>query len=767
MLVPDDGGKALNNSGIRKGEIARLREAKVLERKRVKYDRFRIVMAIMLVVVVAFASAAFGVAMSNYSRVSHVETRNSVEYRLSLVFAALLAETTASINFCGDYGGSTTVSEWEKITYIKGYQAATLKAIEDATTDEGDCEYCGQVLSLLNMEFLFFIQESVLRRSLSPRECLRYFMAVFTNGTEAFSYFLGKTLQDNVVALVWYQPLLLSMQSITEVLPGSATGTLSQELLLEMYDYLSSSLAVLTHVNGYANALGKAFPKLLKEYRAAVEPTFAATTKTIEEITVDLTGVTVNQRYITADAGLELIYTIYSSLLADVGARKSWRRDSSVNYVILFCSGFSIGIAIIVIVVSVASAMSIIWVSSETLYAKRHQEQLECSLERMEYFVDRMLDLDIDGVLLATMASSQSKAVTTAERELFRMSQKVLQVLAYINPQVYTLRKCSATVGKTVTAGGNDEDPDIQLVLSSEEIQEAKDAKDAKPSSPTSAGPASNPSAESQASNPFLEETTVWRQAVLIRNVCFLLVDISCFFEEVTPETAKVLPQEITNFMTALIALSKECGGIYITTSGTKAIIVFIEETLQDPENVCVSMLVAMQQKILPSFPRIRCAVVSSSVPSTIVGTPSMKSFITDGDVLYMGDLLIRTAHLHGAVFVADTLTFMKLDTQFFHMVALEQVGYDEEDLRNTTTVYELVQQGANKSTHLWNEAFDQFYAGEYVQANDKLRLWKKMHGVTKSWLRFHSLLNAKPQPRPITFLFASRDNYEAAFLSA
>eukprot|EP00796_Vickermania_ingenoplastis_P009266 gene9266-6515_t len=751
-------------------ERARIRKAKKREAKRIKYDRFRFVVAIALIIVVALSASIFGICISQMVEVMKFKHKASVEFRLSQVLAALLYETTASVK----YVDATTNTAPDRVTqaHIEKYQLATREALTEAASSSNECDICPDVLGVVDLESLLYAQRNVIRRSYTPLACLNAYRGVIQSLSEAMNYFLGYTLREGVVDIVWFQNILLGVRSVGMIVPGIMNGDISQDLLKAMYYDVSTCIVSLDNVNSNAYALEANKPEWKTSYTEAVTPPYDGGQAVLDQIDVDLSGIKVEESSYTVEETLEKLSEIYSQLLDKLNKEEPWKKYSvTLEIVTLITTIAIILLSCAAIVLLLYSALSIIWVSPESLYGMRHQERVDSSLERMEFFVDRVYDLDLEGVVYSAQRSAVSKSVTSAERDLLRLAPKLIQVLAFINASIYPFRKnflqhaddaVEVAVDDDVgvkEASLNPLDRDTKQPLSSTEVVPHRglngEVEGGSLESPT--GIISQSGAGTTLTD--LAETKLVSQAV-----CFLLVDISCFFQEITPETSKVIPIDVSNFMSMLLKLVKASNGNYVATAGSTVITAFNELDVQDAENTCVMVLVSMQQHILPVHPKIRCAVISSVVPQGIIGSPSLKTYLTDGDVLHLGELLLRIARLHDATFVVDTVTFMKIDTQYFYKLALEQVGIEEEDMHNTTTVYELVPHGKDTSAYLWNEAFDQFHAGEYDQAKEKLKVWRQQHGATLSWRRFYSLLNAKPQPRPITFLFASGDNFEPEF---
>lgn len=747
-------------------ERERVLKAQQREQKRIKYDRFRVIAALFLIVVVAFCATCVGICVVDVMESRMYQHRAAVEYHLSLILLNLIEETTASVQYVEN--SENVEPDREEEAYIQKYQTSTQEAITIASDSSNGCEICSSVLGLVDLENLLFIERNVLRRTYTPLSCLTSFKSVTTGLSRAMNYFLGYTLRDGVVDIVWFQNILLGVRSVGMIVPGIMQGDISQDLMQSMYYDVSTCLAALDNINSNSYALSVVDEDMQTSYQNAVNDAYTSGQAVLDKIDVDMTGISVVQTSMSPLEALQSLEKSFRGLLDALEDSEPWLKNNlTLDIVTLITCAVAILLSIVCIVLLLYSALSIIWVSPESLYGMRHQERVDSSLERMEFFVERVYDLDLEGVEYAAQRSAESKSITSAERDLLRLAPKLINVLAFLNPNLYTFRQNWIK---------DSQSSDIVLAEEESISEQATNpfGAGALQAIEVDRGTDSGPSMDDRMSNAStmivpqrddgLMITGLAETKLVSQSVCFILVDISCFYDEVTPETSKILPVDISNCIAQVMKLVRASGGNYITTTGSIVITAFNEAEVHDAENTCVMVLVSIQTHILPTYPGIRCAVISSIVPQGIIGSPSLKTFLTDGDVLHFGELLIRIARLHNATFVVDTGTFMKIDTQYFYKLALEEVGIEESDTASTITVYELVPHGRDTSAYLWNEAFDQFHAGEYDQAKEKLRLWERQHGTTKSWKRFYSLLNAKPRPRPVTYLFSSNSSFEPDF---
>lgn len=761
--------------------------AKKQEEKRIRYDRFRAIIAVVLVGMITCSAICAGFSAQNVSVEDGYRSKSEVGFHISNVLYALVQEATFSVEYVASDINS---SDREVTAELLAYQQATQDALIEASSSSYGCDLCTHILAMIDMQKLLFVQKQVQRRTVNPIECLHWYRSLFEVAIETLSYFVGYALPEGTENVLWLQWLVSATRSVGMLTPAATDGDhLVAELAQEMYSDVSISLALLNSVNRNSNILNVSFPQEAVNYHAAVSDVLAKTNAVFNQITVNLSGITVVNGTYSPEQALSAIDVAYGSLLEDFREEKnSGNRFIVLNKVTLTTNCVVMVLALITIGILLYASLSIIWVSSEYRYNLRHEERFQSSLERMEFFVDRVYDLDIEGVSLAAQQSAESKSITSAERDLLRLAPKLIQVLAFINPNVYSFRKkfmkeekkainvffseekkledtdySSAAAYRRET--GSTETPPVVVVEGQEDASRA--TRTSNPLAVTAAPPPPVPDSTRRSTAAPKEEsrgiriTGLTETKLVSQSVCFLLVDISSFFDEVTSETSKTRPLEISNVITQLIECVKNGGGEYITTAGAIVVTAFNEADVPDAENTSVVVLLSIQQKLLATYPNIRFAVIAGVVPQGIIGSPSLMSYVTDGSMLYTAELLLQVARLHGATAVVDTATFMKIDTQYFSKRALEQVGLDESDIEGIITVYEIVPQTNDKGSFMWNEAFDQFHAGEFEEAREKLDAWRKKYGSTKSWQRMMSLLNAFPRPRTVTYLYCTGNNVE------
>lgn len=757
-----------------------------------QYDRFRVVIAFTLVVIIACSAVCVGFAGKNAVIEQRFRSKSDVCFYISNILLALVREATYSVAFVSSV--DTSVSDYELGSELASYQEATQQAVALAFSNSNDCSLCTSIINMINVENLLFVQTEVLRRSLTPLECLQEYQRLFEVTIESLSFFVGYALPDSSVNVLWLQDLVSAIRAVGMLVPACMSGTdYTVDSADQMYSEVSSSVALLNSIMRESNLLNTSFPDRADAYDNAVSEVLESVGEVFEKIDVNFDGITVVNNVYSPEEALVEINEVYTSLLDSLRRGKSSDDSSTVlNTLTLATNVTIVFLALITIVIVLYAALSIIWVSSEYRYNLRHEERFKSSLERMEFFVDNVYDLDMAGVALATQRSALSKSITSAERDLLRLAPKVIQVLAFINPNVYSFRKnFIRNDKKSINVFFSDENKaveDVQIVPETYNSGDkpGKEFESAGMNLYTDTSPQpqnTNPLAGSLTNAPQkaktrkhissvdtkeCEETCITglpETKLVLQCVCFLLVDISALYDEITSETSKTRPLEISFIISQIVLAAKNGGGEYITTAGALVILAFNEADVPDAENTTAMVLLTIQQKLLSTYSSIRFAIISGVVPQGIVGSPSLKSYITDGTLLYTAEMLLQIARLHDATAVVDPSTFTKIDTQHFSKRALEQVGMDDRDLEGIITVYEIVPQTNDKGSFMWNEAFDQFHAGEFEKAREKLKAWKRKYGATKSWSRMQSLLNAYPRPRTVTFMYCSGNNLEPELL--
>lgn len=762
------------------------------EAKRVQYDRFRVVIVLTLVVIIGCSAVCVGFAGKNVVIEREFRSKSDVGFYISNILLALVRETTYSVAYVSS--PNTTFSDYELGSELAMYQQATQQAVAIASINSNGCSLCTSIVSMINVEVLLFVQSEVMRRSLTPLECLQKYQSLFEATIESLSFFVGYALTDTAVNALWLQDLVSAVQAVGMLAPACMDGNLyTPDLADQMYSEVSRSVAQLNSISRESFLLNTSVPQRADSYASAVSEVLESTDEVFENINVSLDGITVVSDVYSPEEALEEINETYTYLLDSLQKGKNSKDSSMVlNILTLTTNVIVVFLALIGIVIILYAALSIIWVSSEYRYNLRHEERFKSSLERMEFFVDNVYDLDMEGVVLATQRSASSKSITSAERDLLRLAPKVIQVLAFINPNVYSFRKnFIRNEKKSINVFFSDESKEVDDVAIVPETYKFGD-KVGEDSEYAGMDPCVDASPQPQNTNPLADSlvstvhqaktskhftsaatkecdeaciTGLPETKLVMQSVCFLLADISALYDEITSETSKTRPLEISFIISQIMQAAKNGGGEYITTAGALVILAFNDADVLDAENTTAMVLLTIQQKLLSTYSSIRFAIISGVVPQGIVGSPSLKSYITDGTLLYTAEMLLQIARLHDATAVVDPSTFTKIDTQYFSKRALEQVGMDDRDLEDIITVYEIVPQTNDKGSFMWNEAFDQFHAGEFEKAREKLKAWKKKYGATKSWSRMHSLLHAYPRPRTVTFLYCSGNNLEPELL--
>lgn len=780
----------VQNFAVRERQF--VRQAKKQEKKRINYDRFRAIISITLLGIIACSAICVGFAGKSAATESGYRSKAKVGFYMSNILRALGREITYSVSYV--VNTSSSIPDRVFSDELAAYQVATQDAIAAASSASYGCSLCTRILSMIDMQHLLFVQTRVKRRTFNPMECLRAYQSIFETIIETLSFFVGYALPSGAENLLWLQELVSATQAVGMLAPATMDGNLyTNALAQEMYSGVSSSVSLLNSVNRNSFMLNISYQDELLAYQKSVEGVMMKTIEVFEQIDVDLSGITVVNGEYSPEEALQEIDAIYGSLLEEfTNERNEGNRFIALSTVTVTTNVIVVVLALLTIGILLYAALSIIWVSSEYRYNLRHEERFKSSLERMEFFVDRVYDLDMEGVTLAAQKSAESKSITSAERDLLRLAPKLIQVLAFINPNVYSFRKKFMKEDKkTINVffsedkkpiegdGSGETHPRYQEGAAVPVRIDINEQDHSGPSQPTpnplavpgvTAPPAPAPAAAVahkrvpptiKAEAGGIQITGLTETKLVAQSVCFLLVDISTFYDEVTSETSKTRPLEISNVLSQLIQCVKNGGGEYIATVGSIVVTAFNEADVPDAENTSVMVLLSIEQKLLGNYPNIRFAVIAGTVPQGIVGYPSLMSYITDGSILYTGEMLLQVARLHDATAVVDTTTFMKIDTQYFSKRALEQVGIDETDIEGITTVYEIVPQTNDKGSFMWNEAFDQFHAGEFAEAKENLEAWRQKYGVTKSWERMMSLLNAYPRPRTVMYLYCTGNNLE------
>lgn len=894
-----DGHDYLGPDGILKGERSRKLLRQAQQRKLLRYDRFRITIAIVLLIVCISAAYITYLSGSQRKEVKDLSSRASTTFQLTIVLSAIAKECTASIYYTSLPGTPTR----EEVAGIKEIQVDTFRKIAGAGEENPDCPFCGLISASIHLEALLFTQTQVLRRVFTPLEVFLAYKNHMIEIYEVGNLFLGSAMTSGAASILWENELIRAVSTLAAFLRGIGPKYTTPELVERIPGIYNSVAAGLWKMKILATTSFMLIERGLEEWHTsfldATNGTCRAAQSLLDQVTVDLTGVSVKSTTFTPEAAVQELVHIFDLLIHQFDEEDVLRvTDLVISLSTEICSIFALGLICSVFLLLLTAMLRAILFKAEFFAEKFAKERLELSIERMQFLVDRIFDLDKDGAQFTVDFCSESPSVTPAERTLISLSQRYMSILEFIPTSAVKFRarllakqraqgdplrlkmgegmalevekergesyseteiplrevfqSSGGRGGKKGGEGGNGARGSMvgmgtgdktnplgetsytarmgtrtslsRQSFSSSEVSNMTDSADFPVSqypnelgygdegqmrkkkgknknekesfsgrrggnrleqglgpnhrknslsTPLAMGNFSFASSFGGEKIGFSSESSGYGKVdyesdflppglvscQLSTYVIFIIVNISCFCNQLDPSHLKFLLLKIPEFIRVFLNLISSFGGEYIGTSGSYVIGGFRKEDVGDS---CVELLLAMHQHLTPAFPNIRCALCGRSVPQHIVGTSSLKVFITDHSVLMIADLLFRVASLYDAVVVIDSFTAVRVDTQMFDKIALERVGLEEDNLHNVMTVYELGLRGEQHGTVLWNEAFDKFQSGMYLEAEEKLLEWRRDHERSERADRFLSNLHDR---QTVTFLFASEEKYDCSFV--
>lgn len=879
----------LGPDGILKGEQIRKAQRANKQERLIRYDRFRITLAISLVVACGFCGFIIFVAEDARRTVRNISTMAPATYRASLIMSALMNESTASIYYSTIPGTPTR----EETAELEAIQAFTISMIANKG-EEGkeDCILCSMIGVAVDIQGMLFTQTRVIRRVLTPLEIFLAYRNHMIAMYEVGSYFLGTAVTNGAATMMWENELIRSLSVLAAFLRGIAPKYTTPELMPRipnLYNTIANALWEMEVIQRTSYILVDSInPQWSSEFQEAVADVSTSAQDLLDQISVDLTGVSVESTGMTPTEAVEELTRLYSAFLTQLDAEEVFKVSVLLTYLVTEISAcFSLGFIFFLVFLLLYAVFRGLFLKGALVAEKFTEERLELSMERMNFLVERILEMDPEGVRFTVDFCNNNGNVTAAERELIVLSQRYISILEFVPSSVIGFRKrllakqkaqgdpvcirmgepmeCGMMLmeggvqrgndvemgqtlgvlslshgygkeGRRITGGGipdggnplrqdfqslsgvgsrtgfrssipSSEQPTLippsallsqsagtyfqsEMEKTGRSGREPSDGKKGRRGGgrrsegmATSASRPhvfSSPIGRDEVSSSFgLDELSTFfdgtvdypsfdkdsdflppalASATLSTFVLFVIVDVSWFCAKFDPTHSKILMAKIPEFMSVFLNLVTSFGGRYIGTSGS-FIVVGVSEG--DIEDSCIQMLMAMTHHLIPVFPDIRCAICGRCVPQRIIGTPHLKVFVTDGGVLIMADLLFRIASLYSATVVIDSFTAVRMDTQTFDKIALERVGLEDDKLHNVMTVYELALRGERVKSNLWNEAFDRFQSGMYIEAEEMILEWKKESGETVRADRFLSNLYER---HTVTFLFASEENYDYAF---
>lgn len=731
----------------------RLEKAKQREHKRIVFDRFRVIVILLLFLVLFLSAFSFGIALVNVRESFRTRASLTVSRELAFVILRIAKEAIASFLFVSSHYPTVNDISAEVLAELFRLQGETQKAILGFGKY---CPNCPMLVEILNINYVFSTQHSVYMRLFDSKETLLAYQVILERAVKASYTFLSEGIHIGTADIVWMNKLFATSFAVDLMVPGSLQSTtLSKETVEGIYDNMTRSIQLFETMNRSSNLLVLMDSKAHSNFVDVIASPYEECQAAVDQYNVTLSGLSV----MSGDTGMSPLSAMNSlintySTLVDALENDGVVTESVFNYYLIstLTCGVAIVFCIVAIIIFLVAVMRILFISPEYYFALRHQDCVECSLNRMELFIQKIYELDIKGMQRCLRNSIGCKGITQAEKDVLAFGPRVLQVLSFVNPLVFLFTKLH---------GFHGDEPQECAVFYSSEDDRALSEGSVRPSpalGKDSAPGNLSPNPLELTCDPCWKESQV--SSFVVKHLNFLLIDISCFYGLFTLEKSKGLPLVIESFMSELLLFLDSTDGQYITTAGTTAIAFFPEEC----ESNLVLTLIAFEKRMLSRYKEVHCALLFTSAPQGLVVTEALKTFLTDGSVLFTGELMLKVARLHKAQLVTNITTFLKMEEEFFYKRALEKVALEEGTHREIIAVYEIVNPSNDKGSYLWNQAYDAFHCGDYQQAREKLKTWKRKFSSTDSYRRIMRLLNAQPQPQTVSYFLTKTQNFDLDF---
>lgn len=758
---------------VRKGEILRFDDRKKMEHRRILYDRFRIAQSIAMVIVIIFSIVLIIISASNSRGQEKLVELGSATFFISRILQSLMKEATASIQYCAVPFNHLPDREMEE--FICRYQEETLDYIFAASLQAEKCSVCGSIQGALDLEFLRQLQLNVLRRFYSPLECFLFYVRFMMEVSEVMSLFLGESINEVSALVLWEANLGKTLAVFPQLLTGLASGNLPQERLQFVYQKVSEGLFGLSYLKRYSFILDPSHPGWKEYYWSAVEPSYASGEIVLGEIDVTLNS-QVETNELSPEEAIEAISSIYDDLLTKVANDEPWKERSTIYYTSEWLGIGSCVLGCLVLILGLYSALQILCFSTRFVLERENLERVSQSIERIEYFVNCLFELNQKGALYVQDMVRKEIVFTPIEREFFEMSSKFCMALCYIPTGIHSFREKILAQNKIQEAAAS--------VSPLDNFMEGEGGSFGSPSPKGRFVPgrgdrnpfSSQPSPQKPWSTEFdmgntnsTESSTLSfipyekEMAQVTTRATFVLADLSFLFNDFTLARSKAIAESTSQLIISLCRYIEDCKGHYVGVSGSTFIGMF---SGGDVEEESVLFLLAIQRRLISLYPGLRCALVARKVSQMILKSPQVKAFITESQVLKIAGLLFRTARLYDSTFVVDAVTFVQINTQYFSKVALERVGFDSSATDDeVVNVYELAPTNTFPWIKTWNEAFDQFHNNNFEEAELLLRSWGASNGTnSKGYKRFLSIVKARQK---VTYLVAPPNQLDLDFVSA
>lgn len=423
----------LDANGILKGERLRRIELQTQNQRLIQYDRFRMIVVLLLLCVIILSSFILFYSWRTENRRQNLSEEVPAVFQVALVLSALVNECTASIYYTALPGEPTL----EEVAQIKELQKITFSRIVNDELPSGECWLCDLAGSFIHLEALLYTETEVIRRSLTPLEVFLAYQSHLLNVFEAGYVTLGRSITSGTASIVWAQELMLALTSMAFFRSGAAPKFTTPELIPLITDVYMSLASALRDVDIIERKSSLLLENDLSSWSETFEDSFSGTSQTgqdvLDKIDVDLTGVSVSSTDTTPTEAVQQVTSMYAELLEQVEKETPWKvNDFEVAKVTVILSCIILFFSFIVLILFLFAIFRVLWLKNEVAFEKLTENRVVITLERMNFLLERVLDLDPEGVRFTCEFCKRDQSATSAECELIAYSQRCMSLLEFV-----------------------------------------------------------------------------------------------------------------------------------------------------------------------------------------------------------------------------------------------------------------------------------------------------------------------------------------------
>lgn len=423
----------LDANGILKGERIRRMELQTQNRRLLRYDRFRVIVVLLLLCVIILCSFILSSSWRTEKRRQNLSDEIPAAFQVALVISALVEECTASIYYTALPGEPTR----DEVAQLKELQKITFSRIVNDELSSGKCWLCDLIDSFIHLEGLLYLETEVIRRSLTPVDVFLAYQTYLMNVFQAGYVVLGRSITSGTASVVWATELMVALSSMASFRTGAAPKFTTPELVPLIADVYMSLASALRDVDVVERKSSLLLANDLTSWSETFSNSFSGTENTgqdvLNQIDVNLTGVSVISSDITASEAVQQVTSAYADLLVQAQKEKSWEVDDfEFAYITGILSSISLFFSVIVLILFLFAIFRVLWLKAEVALEKLTENRAILSLARMNFLLGRVLHLDPEGVRFTCDFCKRDQSSTSAECELIAYSQRCMSLLEFV-----------------------------------------------------------------------------------------------------------------------------------------------------------------------------------------------------------------------------------------------------------------------------------------------------------------------------------------------